>query len=307
MTPEPARHAASLPRVVVVTRPTEYDQLLARHATRGQAAFFLRTRGLQLEAVEERHHTFERARAVVLGAIPAKWRRVEVARADLDRFLFAPDDIVVALGQDGLVANTAKYLAEGQPLIGLNADPDRFEGVLVQHGPPAAADLYADVAAGRAAIERRTMVACSLDDGERLVALNEVYVGHSSHQSARYELRVGERAEQQSSSGIVVATGTGQTGWCRSIRTERGSSLDEPAPTEPRLTLYVREAWPSIETGAELTETLIEEQPAEIVSRMETGGVIFGDGIESDRIDMPWGSRATVGVAEQQLRLVTAA
>lgn len=40
-------------------------------------------------------------------------------RGDLDRFLFEPDDIVLALGQDGLVANVAKYL-DGQPVIGSN-------------------------------------------------------------------------------------------------------------------------------------------------------------------------------------------
>jgi NAD kinase len=302
---EAAVDLASLPRVVVVTRPTEYEQLLARHATPGQAAFFLRTRGEEMEPVQERHRTFERARANVLAAIPPKWRRVEVSRPELDRFLFAPDDIVVALGQDGLVANTAKYLSAGQPVIGINPDPERFEGVLVQHPPLAAADLFADVASGRAPVEPRTMVACALDDGQRLVALNEIFVGHASHQSARYELRVGGRSELQSSSGVVVATGTGQSGWCRSIRHERGSALDEPGPTEPRLTLYVREAWPSVESGAELTEALVDDEPAEIVSRMEAGGVVFGDGIEIDRVDMPWGTRATVGVADQRLSLVT--
>ena len=33
------------PRVVLVTRRTEYDELIARHGTRGQADFFLRSRG----------------------------------------------------------------------------------------------------------------------------------------------------------------------------------------------------------------------------------------------------------------------
>jgi NAD kinase len=300
-----AHDGSTVPRVVVVTRATQYDQLLARHATRGQAAFFLASRGQRIQDVEERHELHERARAQVLVALPPKWRRIEVPRSELDRFLFEPGDIVVALGQDGLVANTAKYLTEGQPVIGINPDPERIEGLLVQHPPEAIADLYADTHAGRASLERRTMAECRLDDGRTLVALNEIFLGHSSHQSARYELRVGDRSEAQSSSGVVVGTGTGQTGWCRSLRAERHSTLEVPAPTEPALTLYVREAWPSIASGAELTEALLMGEQAEVVSRMETGGVVFGDGIEEDRLELPWGSRATVGVADRHLCLVT--
>jgi NAD kinase len=299
-----AAERALLPRVVVVRRATEYEQLLARHATRGQAAFVLQMRGETIEPVEERHHTFERARAEVLGAIPTRWRRIELDRSELDRFLFEPDDVVIALGQDGLVANAAKYLAEGQPLIGVNPDRARYEGVLVRHVPAAAADLLADAANGRATFEERTLAAARLDDGQRLVALNEIFVGHRSHQSARYELRIGELTERQSSSGLIVATGTGQTGWSRSIRHERGSTLPMPEPTDPILTLFVREAWPSVETGAELTEALVEHEPVEIISLMETGGLVFGDGIETDHLDFHWGAHVSVGVSDQRLRLV---
>jgi NAD kinase len=148
-------------------------------ATRGQAAFFLQTRGETIEPVEERHHAFERARALVLGAIPARWRRIELDRSELDRFLFEPDDVVIALGQDGLVANAAKYLAEGQPVIGVNPDRARYEGVLVRHEPAAAADLLADAVDGRAPFEERTLAEARLDDGQRLVALNEIFVGQA--------------------------------------------------------------------------------------------------------------------------------
>jgi NAD kinase len=293
------------PRVVVVTRPTEYEQLLARHATRGQAAFYLSNRGQSIEPVEAQHKSFHETRGHVLAAIPPRWRRSEVDRSELDRFLFEPRDIVVIVGQDGLVANTAKYLTDKQPLIGINPDPERFEGVLVQHPPEAIADLLADASAGRAPVEARTMVECGLDDGQRLVALNEIFVGHASHQSARYDLRVDGRHEYQSSSGLIVATGTGQTGWSRSIRTERKSTLYTPSPTQPALTLFVREAWPSVQSGVELTEWLLEDKPAELTSRMESGGVAFGDGLEADHLDLPWGTRATLAVADQHLHLVT--
>jgi hypothetical protein len=278
--------------------------LLARHGTRGQAAFFLQTRGQRIELIEQQHEQLLAVRAVALAAIPAKWRRVELTRDELDRFLFEPDDIVVTIGQDGLVANVAKYLTDGQPVIGINPDPTVVEGALARHAVSATADLFADVAAGRASFEARTMVEARLDDDQRLLALNEIFVGHSSHQSARYELRLGDRAERHSSSGLIVATGTGQTGWARSLRLERSSAIPVPAPTDRVLTLFVREAWPSPGTGASLTEGLVERSPVEVVSRMEEGGVIFGDGVERDRLDLPWGGRAALGVASEQLHLV---
>ena len=42
------------PRVVLVHRHTELEELLARHGTRGQAAFYLRTRGRRIEDLEAR-------------------------------------------------------------------------------------------------------------------------------------------------------------------------------------------------------------------------------------------------------------
>jgi hypothetical protein len=291
-----------LPRAVLVERPTELRDLLARHGTREQARFFLAQRGLRLDAVEERHLRYEETRAGVLGAIPPQWRTATVDRADLDRFLFAEDDVVVVLGQDGLVANVAKYL-DGQPVVGLNPEPERVPGVLVKHAPEAWPDLCADVAAGRAGVEARTMVRAALDDGQELLALNEVFLGHRSHQSAKYTLNVGGRDERQSSSGLIVATGTGATGWAKSINRREGLAL--PAPTDPGLAWFVREAWESPVTGAALTAGLLEAgATVTVTSELGEGAVVFGDGIEDDRLALDWGQRVTIGAADRRLRLV---
>ena len=149
------------------------------------------------------------------------------------------------------------------------------------------------------------MVEVTLDDGQRLLALNEVFLGHRTHQSARYRIRAQNKEERQSSSGTIVATGTGATGWARSIERERKSSLPLPSACERRLAFFVREAFPSVSTGISLTQGLFgEEEGLELISEMNEAGVIFGDGIEDDRIDFAWGMRARVGVAREQLQLV---
>lgn len=151
-------------RVVVVTRPTELELLLDRHVTRGQVEFALRARDRSLADVDSWHARQHAARQAVLSAIPVAWRRSTVDRADLDRVLFEPDDLVVAVGQDGLVANLAKYL-DGQPVIGVNPDPERNPGVLVRHAPAAVGALLAAAHAGAAPTVGRTMVEVTLDDG----------------------------------------------------------------------------------------------------------------------------------------------
>lgn len=298
--------STTTPRVVMVTRTSDYDNLIATHATRGQAGFFLKRRGQNIEDVEASHHRLRAALDSVVKAIPSAWRRVAVERSDLDRFLFEPDDIVVALGQDGLVANTAKYLS-GQLVIGLNPMPERFDGVLVRYAPAQAAELFHIAAEHSPKVELLSMATASLDDGQQLLALNELFVGHQSHQSARYRLRFDGAEERQSSSGLIVATGTGATGWARSIHLTCKSSLELPLPTESALAFLVREAFPSISTGTELSEGRLDQGAAlEVVSEMNAGGVIFGDGIEADRIEFSWGRRARIELASTQLKLLAA-
>jgi hypothetical protein len=149
------------------------------------------------------------------------------------------------------------------------------------------------------------MAEAKLDDGQRLLALNEVFIGHRTHQSARYRLAVAEAEERHSSSGVIVTTGTGATGWARSINLARGNILDLPSPADPELAFFVREAFPSIATGTEITCGLIgAEQAISVTSEMNEGGVIFGDGIEEDHLDFAWGQTIRVQVSASSLSLV---
>ncbi len=280
--------------------------MLVRHGTRQQAAFFLETRGRSIADLAARHGLTEHTWELVATALPADWRRTTVERNDLHRFDFAPGDIVIVVGQDGLVANAAKYL-DSHPVIGINPEPDRNPGVLVPHPAEAINGLLSAVSADRHHIEHRTMVTARTDDGQELHALNEIYVGHRSHQSARYRIALPDgQAEHQSSSGILAGTGTGATGWLRSVWQERGSGLHLPMPSDPRLCWFVREAWPSAATGTTLTEGSIHAGAALTLHAESDELVCFGDGIEADALRLTWGQALTITTAKTTLDLVIA-
>jgi len=288
------------PRVVVVSRRSELDELLIRHGTIAAAAYFLRQRGRGLDGVMARHEALQAALTTVGAAVPPAWRRGLVTRDDLPRFLFAPEDVVVAVGQDGLVANVAKYL-DGQPVIGVDPEPGRNPGVLVRHTADTVGSL---LKAGEYTTRDLTMVAATLDDGQELLGLNEVYIGHPTHQSSRYLLSTSDgQAERQSSSGVVVGTGTGATGWCASIARQRADSPDLPGPEEPALCWFVREAWPSPATGVALTSGRLVAGDALMVTSEGERGVVFADGVETDHLTLAWGQRVTIGISARRLHL----
>lgn len=314
---------ALAPRAVVVHRHSELDLLLERHSTRGQAEFFLRSRGRDLAVVQARHDALHEALRQVDAAIPGGWRRAAVERADLPRLRFDPEDVILAVGQDGLVANVAKYV-DDQPVIGVDPEPGVNPGVLVRHAAASTPVLLTAVAAGTATLERRCMVEAVLDDGQALRALNELYVGDPGHQSARYRLlppaadavggdgnssggragSVGGRAgERQSSSGVLIGTGTGATGWCASLARDRIASPALPGPLDEQLAWFVREAWPSPSTFTNRTQGLLAAGDVlQVVAEGEL--VVFGDGLESDRLLVGWGQQISVRVADQRLTLV---
>jgi len=307
---------ASDRKVVFVTRHTRLEELIARFHTMEQAKFYVEHLGADFSDYAAEHASYLAARRVVEEALSSCVRVQLLDRSFLPTYLFAPDDVVVALGQDGVVANTLKYL-DGQPLIGVNPDPKRYDGVLLPFQPPDVATILAEVLANRRKANEVTMAKATLSDGQSLYAVNDLFIGQKSHTSARYELRLGSRSEVQSSSGIIVSTGLGSTAWIKSIVTGSlavaanfGAGMNmtglQSTPWNAKfLRFAVREPFPSIATQASLVfGTTNAERPLAIVSRMPEHGVIFSDGIESDFLAFNSGITATIGVAERRGRLI---
>jgi len=337
------------PGIVVVTRPTRMQGLLSRWATRGQAAFvFKRNRVSEftqriaqrnsqdasdysdlVDAVEQdaeedfcemesEDTTYQSAvdqlRQDLSLGVPIQF----IDREYLPTFNFGNTSVVVVVGQDGLVANTAKYVGS-IPIVAINPDPARIDGVLLPFTIPEARPMVQRALRDAMTTRSVTLAQATLQDGQQLLAFNDLFIGARSHVSARYELTTRNGREMQSSSGLIVSTGAGSSGWLSSlVNMAKGMSAflgNGPPPTwslpmtwEARQLIWaVREPFVSKTSQAGLVagslnagETLLVE------SQMPEGGVIFSDGVEKDFLQFNSGTLATISVADHCARLVTA-
>lgn len=298
-------------RLILVTRATPLQEAVARFATRDQARFVMerarRDSFAPLQNYEERFHA---SREAILRAVPADVKVQEVDREFLPNYVFGPHDLVATLGPDGLVVNVAKYLA-GQPLMAFNPDPSRIDGVLVPFVADQAPALFRQ---RQFRLRRLAMARVALADGQEMHAVNDLFIGQRTHVSARYRLAFGDRAEEQSSSGIVVSTGAGSTGWYRSLVTGAAAFAEGGPPPEeayrwdaeaPELRFTVREPFVSRASSAAIVRgRLTVGERLEVSSTMAQGGTVFSDGVEEDFLPFDSGSVATVTVAERRVHLV---
>lgn len=158
-----------------------------------------------------------------------------------------------------------------------------------------------------------TFAEARTNDGQVMRAVNDLFIGPKSHTSARYILNWQGKSELQSSSGIIVSTGFGSTGWFQSVLAGamgvtqvRNHALRSGFGwDERRLQFSVREPFPSRTTGVSLVFGAITRQaPLRLESQMPENGVIFSDGIEEDFLGFNSGTVVTVGVAAAQGQLV---
>lgn len=355
-------------KIVLVTRKTRLDELVERFNTRAQAEFYIERAGGNFKDYLLEHDVYQASLERVRRDIECGLKIQVLDRSLISTYLFSSRDIIITLGQDGLVANTAKYV-NGQPIIAVNPDASRFDGVLLpfvpeqvhgllrdflsdgcatqsqfgtqssaqagtqssvefgtqssaQAGTPCSAQSRIQVKSqprmqAKSKLARRTvtMAEARLKDGQKLLAFNDLFIGASSHISARYKINFGDSAESQSSSGIIVSTGAGSTGWLSSVFNEaRGiMSFFGAPPPQPvampwdadKLFFVVREPFVSLHSTASVVVGSIEPRlPLRLESQMPTGGVIFSDGVESDHLDFNSGTIADIHVAEEKANLV---
>jgi hypothetical protein len=291
------------------------QELIVRYNTAEQAQFHIEHMGSDFGDYLNEDKRYAAALSRAEEILSALGRLQVLDRAYVPNFSFGKNDTVVVLGQDGLVANTLKYL-DGQTLIGVNPDRLRWDGALLPFAVDDLNLIIPDVFAGRRQVSEVTMAKAALSDGQVLYGVNDLFIGRRSHVSARYHIKHGKKGENQSSSGIVVSTGLGSSGWLKGILAgaagvagffgENAAVRKFEKPTWNSEVLYftVREPYPSNSSGASIVFGRVSQKaPLTLLSHMPENGVIFSDGMEQDFIEFNSGTEAKINVADKKGRL----
>ena len=299
-------------KIILVIRRTRLQELVGRYNTVEQARFQAEHLGMDFSDFMEEDRIYQAALLEVEETLKIHGRLQRLDRGFLPNFLFPPQCLVVVLGQDGLVANTLKYL-DGQQVMAINPDPARWEGVLLPFAVPDVPKVIDEILQSRRKVREVTMGRARLSDGQELLAVNDFFVGARSHVSARYEISLGDLTERQSSSGVIISTGLGSTGWLRSVLTGAiaiagKSSSSAKALREhgmdwasEQLVFTIREPYPSKSSQASLVFGQCDgRSPLRIRSLMPEGGVLFSDGVEADGLDFRSGLEAVVDISPKR-------
>ncbi len=300
-------------RFILVTRKTRLQELIERFNTWPQAKFYLEHNQVDVQDYLDEHDLYiQRVKEaeVMLRSIGIYQ---QLDRGFLPNFQFGKSDIVVTIGQDGLVANTLKYL-NGQPVIGVNPDPDRWDGKLLPFEIGDLDHVARQTINGNIDRKRVTFAEATTNLGQRMMAVNDLFIGPKSHTSAGYQIEWGGQSELQNSSGIIVSTGFGSTGWFQSVLAGAVGVVGQKthpmaqgfAWDDKKFQFAVREPFPSQVTGTQLVfGQVTNTNTLKLESHMPEQGIIFSDGIEADAIPFNSGCIAEIKVSETEGVLVT--
>ena len=303
-------------KLIIVTRKTRLQELIERFNTRSQAKFYIEHAGGDFKDYEREDDAYRSSLEVLRRSLDFEMPQQLVERSLIPTFQFQHEDLIVTLGQDGLVANTAKYVGT-QAIVAVNPEPERFDGILLPFLPDQARSAVEKVIDAKAGIREVTLAEIKLQDGQRLLAFNDLFIGARRHVSALYRINYGTKSEIQSSSGVLVSTGAGSTGWLSSVfNMAAGVASFCHGPTfkpirmpweDRRLVYVVREPFVSRHSQANLVAGMLEAgQELVLESLMPSGGAVFSDGMEADFVEFNSGAIATVRASDQRARLVVA-
>jgi len=199
----------------------------------------------------------------------------------------------------------------------VNPDPDRFDGILLRYSPAETRAALLSLLEGRSRERKVTLAEAQLEDGQRLLGFNDLFIGARTHVSARYKIGFGGRTEPHSSSGVLVSTGAGSTGWLSSVFAMagavssffRGQARPRPAPRVGRSPAGLRcpgaLCEPPFQGGNRRRSDRGPGGELILESQMPSGGVIFSDGVEADALDFNSGARVHIHAAARKTHLVT--
>ncbi|WP_419869329.1 diacylglycerol kinase catalytic domain-containing protein [Chryseobacterium sp. CT-SW4] len=299
----------SVEYAILIKNKTRLESLIERFNTKAQAQFYIERSGGNFQEYVEEHEKFYQSFLEVQTSLSRMIKNKVVERDFIPSFIFSEKNLIVVVGQDGLVANVAKY-SKNIPIIAVNPDKERYDGVLLPFNSKNFVKGVNAVINKNFKAKKMKFAEAVLNDGQKLLAVNDLFIGISSHSSARYKIILNGKEEIHSSSGIIVSTKTGSTGWLSSIFNMAFGVLGlekfgYPDFSEEDMYFVVREPFKSKRTQTEICGGMIKRgNKITIESLMPNNGFIFSDGIEQDFLQFNSGTTAEIRLSEEEAVLV---
>jgi NAD kinase len=218
---------------------------------------------------------------------------------------------VIALGGDDFLKLASQFVKD-TPVLGVNSDPSFSHGVLLSTHIDQIQQVICALESGHYRIEPWARIQLTIDGHELSPALNDVVLGKRDfRQMSRHELEFrGERIIQRSS-GILVASGAGSTGWFSSAGLYLGRedrSFPREAPylrfelREPQVRIATEDGIRSVSLPPHTEGTLLPGESLRITSLNDDDGIASRDSI--DTIPFQRGAVAEISLSSTPLNMI---
>ncbi|MDZ4834057.1 MAG: NAD(+)/NADH kinase [Candidatus Melainabacteria bacterium] len=141
-----------------------------------------------------------------------------VAREPGEHFDVGDEELIVTVGGDGTFLDASHSVRGKVPMLGVNSAPNSSFGHFCLTDRSGFADVLDSILSGVRKPFPLLRLQLSIDcEAVDVPVLNEILVSHSCPAgTARYKLEVGGATAEHKSSGLIVSTPSGSTGFMRS-------------------------------------------------------------------------------------------
>lgn len=256
----------------------------------------------ELDAIKkghEAHYTALNHIRKVLEDLGIPYQRVYQPYAAFDEF--KNRDLVIAIGGDGTILNTAHFILDETPVLTVKSEPKSVGGLCTINYTQFE-EAMKNIIADKFRIEKWTRIEGKM--GNRIdLALNDIMIGPKYRSgAARYEIEFNGKKEAHLSSGIIVSTGCGSAAWYRNI-----AGSDGIFPRDSKELKFIATEY-NAEKGYKLAKgTFKSGDVLKIKSLMSINGVVSFDGDSNKRMyKFLTGNDIEISISDKPLHVIKA-
>ena len=236
----------------------------------------------------------------ILEKLGIPYQRVYQPYAAFDEF--KGRDLVIAIGGDGTILNTAHFILDKTPVLTVKSEPKSVGGLCTINYTQFE-EAINNILADKFKIEKWARIEGKMENKTDL-ALNEIMIGPKYRSgAARYEIDFNGKKEAHLSSGIIICSGCGSAAWyIKHIAGNEGVFARESDELRFIATEY------ATEKGYKLVKGSIKPKDSfKIKSLMSINGVASFDGDSNKRMyKFLTGNEIEIRVSDKPLHVIRA-